>query len=247
MANFYDELAPLYHLVYSDWNASSQRQAEQLSSIIAARWPAATKILDVACGIGTQTLGLAGRGYALVSSDLSAGAVQRAALETQARGLSVPLSVCDMRAAHAHHGSGFDVVLCADNSLPHLLTDDDILTALQQFLACLCVGGGCIITVRDYLAEERGQNLVKPYGVRLEHGSRYLLFQVWDFDGDCYQLTFFFVEENLTTGVVKTHVMRSKYYAVPTARLCSLMEQAGFRDVCRLDGVFYQPVLVGTK
>ncbi|NJO35580.1 MAG: class I SAM-dependent methyltransferase [Rhodospirillales bacterium] len=247
MASFYDELAPLYHLVYSDWNASIERQAEQLSSIIAARWPAASRILDAACGIGTQTIGLAGRGYSLVGSDLSPGAVRRAVLETRARGLSVALSVCDMRAAYAHHGSGFDVVLCADNSLPHLLTDDDILTALQQFLACLCVGGGCIITVRDYVAEERGQNLVKPHGVRLEHGSRYLLFQVWDFEGDCYQLAFYFVEEHLATGAVRTHVMRSRYYAISTARLCALMERAGFRNVSRLDGVFYQPVLVGTK
>jgi len=247
MADFYDELAPLYHLIYADWNASIQRQAEQLSAIIAARWPAATKILDVACGIGTQTIGLAGRGYSLVGSDLSPGAVRRAVCETSTRGLHVPLSVCDMRAVHAHHGSGFDVVLCADNSLPHLLTDEEILTALQQFCACLSVGGGCILTVRDYAAEERGKNLVKSYGVRQESGARYLLFQVWDFDGDCYELTFFFVEESLATGVVRTHVMRSRYYALSTAKLCSLMEQAGFQDVHRLEGGFYQPVLVGTR
>jgi hypothetical protein len=90
--------------------------------------------------------------------------------------------------------------------LPHLLTDEEILTALQQFLACLSVGGGCVITVRDYTAEERGTHLVKPYGVRLESGLRYLLFQVWDFEGDCYELRFFFVEENLATGAVQTHV-----------------------------------------
>ena len=48
--------------------------------------------------------------------------------------------------------------------------------------ACLSAGGGCLITVRDYEREERGKNLVKPYGVRVENGKRYLLFQVWDFE-----------------------------------------------------------------
>lgn len=114
-------------------------------------------------------------------------------------------------------------------------------------LACLAVGGGCIVTVRDYAREERGKNLVKPHGVRIEHGRRYLLFQVWDFDGDHYDLTFFVVAEDLSTGQVETHTMRSRYYAVSTDRLCELMRAAGFRDVRRIDDAFYQPVLVGTR
>jgi hypothetical protein len=60
-------------------------------------------------------------------------------------------------------------------------------------------------------------------------------------------LTFFFVVENLSTREVKTHAMRSRYYAISTGKLCELMQEAGFHDVRRLDGVFYQPVLVGTR
>jgi hypothetical protein len=68
-----------------------------------------------------------------------------------------------MRQAHHHHGSGFDVVISCDNSLPHLLTDDDMLVALKEMLASLSAGGGCIVSVRDYETEERGTNIVKPY------------------------------------------------------------------------------------
>ncbi len=71
-------------------------------------------------------------------------------------------------------------------------------------------GGGCLITVRDYAAEERGTNLVKPYGIRIDGGKRYLLFQVWDFDGAHYDLSFFITEEHLASGKVKSHVMRFK-------------------------------------
>jgi hypothetical protein len=152
-----------------------------------------------------------------------------------------------MRNAHDHHGSGFDVVICCDNSLPHLLNDEDILLALKQMTACLSTGGGCLITVRDYDGEERGKGLVKPYGVRIETDRRFVLFQVWDFDDDHYDLTFFIVEENISTLQVKAHAMRSRYYAISTSRICDLMREAGLTNVRRLDGVFYQPVLVGTR
>lgn len=75
----------------------------------------------------------------------------------------------------------------------------------------------------------------------------HLILQDWDFEGDYYDLTFYFVVENLQTGAVQTHTMRSRYYAISTDRLCALMREAGFMIVRRIDGVFYQPVLVGTK
>lgn len=36
--------------------------------------------------------------------------------------------------------------------------------------------------------------------------------------------------DELATGQVKTHVMRSRYYAVSVARLCELMRKAGFES-----------------
>lgn len=245
--NFYDELAPLYHLVHQDWGASLARQGVQLGALIESQWPGRRKLLDVTCGIGTQAIGLAMQGYDVTASDLSAHEIERARREAGERGLKIPFSTCDVRQAHAHHGEGFDVVMSCDNSLPHLLTDQDLLLALEQMLACLAPGGGCIVTVRDYALEERGSNLVKPFGVRVEDGKRFLLWQVWDFEGEHYDLTFFFVEEDLTSRAVKTHAMRTRYYAISTDRLMALMRQAGFDDVRRLDGVFYQPVLVGTR
>ncbi|WP_298432980.1 class I SAM-dependent methyltransferase [Ottowia sp.] len=247
MTSFYDQLTPFYHLVYPDWNASVRRQGEQLSALIAAEWPGSKKVLDVSCGIGTQAIGLALQGLSVRGSDLSEKEVERAKREASQLEVAVDFSVCDMRGALAHHGPGFDAVLSCDNSLPHLLTDEDLLVAFREMAGCISIGGGCLVTVRDYEKEERGKNLVKPYGVRIENGYRYLLFQVWDFEGQLYDLTFFFVVENLEAGEVKTHAMRSRYYAVSTSRLCELMEQAGLKNVRRLDGVYFQPVLVGTR
>ncbi|HEY5801248.1 MAG TPA: class I SAM-dependent methyltransferase, partial [Burkholderiaceae bacterium] len=151
MNGFYDELASSYHLIFLDWDASIARQATDIDALIASRWPGSAKVLDVACGIGTQAIGLALRGYDVHASDLSAPAVERAAREAQARGATLTLAVSDMRQA-AHARGSAEIVLCADNSLPHLLTDDDIALALAAMYRSLAPGGGCILTVRDYAA-----------------------------------------------------------------------------------------------
>jgi len=245
--DFYDDLSPFYHLIFPDWDQSIQRQGEQLDSVIQAQWPGCRTVLDASCGIGTQALALAARGYTVTGSDISSREIERAGKEAKRRGLDIHFVVADMRSACATHGTGFDLVISCDNSIPHLLTDDDLLLALRQFRDGLRPGGGCIITIRDYENEERGANLVKRYGVRIADGKRYVLFQVWDFHGNYYDLSFFVIEEETATKQVTTHVMRSTYYAISTGRLCKLMREAGFSGVRRIDDAFYQPLLVGIK
>ena len=87
MDDFYDRLAPLYDLIFLDWDASMEQQAGQLAGIIRERWGTDVRtILDVACGIGTQSIGLARKGFAVTASDLSAGAVERAKVEARHAG-----------------------------------------------------------------------------------------------------------------------------------------------------------------
>jgi ubiquinone/menaquinone biosynthesis C-methylase UbiE len=200
----------------------------------------------VACGIGTQSLGLAGLGYRVTASDLSANEVARARREAEQRGLKIEFSVADMRAAFRHHGRPFDVVMACDNAVPHLLSDEEILTAFREFFHCTRPGGGCLISVRDYAREDLSQQQVRPYGIRKEEGVRWVLWQVWDPHGATYDVTLYCVEDRGEPSC-RTHVMRSSYYAVKIPRLIELLQEAGFGDVRRIDGLFFQPVIVGTR
>jgi SAM-dependent methyltransferase len=247
MPDFYDDFANMYHLIFEDWDASIDRQGEQLSQVIDSNWSTAISLLDVSCGIGTQSLALAKREYQVTASDLSVKSVERARREAEARDLEISFSVCDMKEAFTHHGTDFDVVISCDNSVPHLLNDEDILSAFQQMYLCVKLGGGCIITVRDYDKEARGENIVKLYGQRIVDNKRYVGLQVWDFESEQYQLTLFFIEENLNSGDVHTHVFRTMYYAASIGKLLELMKRAGFINVQCLNNCFYQPVLIGTK
>ena len=94
---FYAGLTPLYHLIHKDWNGSIVHQANKLDSVIREYWGDASSVLDVSCGIGTQSLGLSGLGYRVTASDLSIEEVERAKQEAAIRNLSVKFSVADMR------------------------------------------------------------------------------------------------------------------------------------------------------
>jgi len=245
---FYDGLAPLYHLVYPDWEHSLESQATALAAIISRYWGKSVEtILDVSCGIGTQAIGLAQRGYAVTGSDLSPRAIERANAESRRHDVEVSFSVCDMRNASSHHQRQFDVVISCDNSITHLLSDEEIKSALEQIYRCTRPGGGCLLTVRDYDKEERGTGLVKPYGVRSGDELRYVVFQVWDFTGDIYDLAMYFVEDDGKSEISRAHVFRARYYAISPNHLLRLMQDAGFTQVERLDAGYYQPVLIGTR
>lgn len=244
---FYDDLAASYHLILEDWQSSISRQADVLHSIITDEWGGGVhRMVDVACGIGTQAIGLACRGYVVSASDLSANSVHRARYEVTQRGLDIAFSVGDMRTCRDRLGAGYDLVIACDNAIPHLLSNSEILTALRQMHGSLRSGGGILLTVRDYVVEPRGRGIMKPYGVREFDGRRVVAFQVWDFDSDHYDLSLYLVDDTGSPTSPTTRAYRSRYCAVSTDRLCELMNEAGFSSVKRIDEWFYQ-ILIGTR
>ncbi|HEX3777197.1 MAG TPA: class I SAM-dependent methyltransferase [Polyangiaceae bacterium] len=242
-AKFYDELAQDYHLLFADWHASMERQGAWLGDFIRVEWPITVSVLDAACGIGTQALPLAALGYRVTASDISRGAVARAAGEAKIRDLALATKVADLRALSEVHGT-FDLVLACDNALPHLLSDVEISGALSECRACVRPGGGVLFSMRDYDAPGSGTE-IHGYGVRALPDGRAILFQVWDWDGPHYDLAFYVLKERAGRPL-ETRVHRARYYALPPARVLELMKAAGFENVRRVDG-FVQPVLVGTR
>jgi SAM-dependent methyltransferase len=245
---FYDSLAPYYRLLYPDWRLSVVRQASLLDAVI--REVCGThvrQVLDAACGIGTQTLGLAELGYHLTASDISSAEIERARAEANRRGLTIDFCAADMRQLWKAHQRQFDVVIACDNAIPHLLSDADILLAFEQFYRCTVSGGGCIISVRDYATMERGGRQFYPRPIHDTDQGRMVLFDIWEFEGDCYDLTTY-VLEDCGQDFAQTHVVRGgRYYCVTIETLERLFRQAGFIEVRTLKERFFQPLIVTLK
>jgi glycine/sarcosine N-methyltransferase len=147
----YDGLADEYHLMFAEWRAEVVRQGETLDFLIRRQvGPVAGSVLDCACGIGTQAIGLAMRGYTVHATDLSPAAVARAAREAASFGAALTFDVADFRSLEAKVIDTFDVVLCCDNTLAHLLEDADLRMAAAQMRTRLTPGGLLLASIRDY-------------------------------------------------------------------------------------------------
>lgn len=248
--DYYNNLAPYYKLIYSNWEASVQHQADALDNVIKEFvGAAANTVLDVSCGIGTQSIGLSKLGYHVTASDLSSAEVAQAQEEALKHDVEIEFQVVDMRQVWETYQRQFDVVITCDNSVPHLLTDEEILLAFSQFYQCTKSGGCCIITVRDYAQLERNgkRKEMYPRKVHQTYGGQVVIFDVWDFDGDYYEITTYIVDD-AGKSIAQTQVLRGgKYYCVEIPTLEKLFIEAGFREVNTLRDRFFQPLLVATK
>ena len=249
MDTFYDDLAEYYHLLFEDWARSIERQAAVLGPLL-ERYTGrgAPRVLDCACGIGTQTLGLAGRGHDLVASDLSSAAVARAQREARSRGLEVPFHVADMRDLSAHPAQDFDAVLVADNALPHLLLKEDRDLALREMAERLRAGGVLVVTLRDYDRLIQTRPAMQTPSFFGEPGSRRIVHQVWDWEGTEYDVHLYISFETDGGWVTKHFV--SRYQALLREDLNASLRVAGFADIRWLEPEetsFYQPVVIARR
>ncbi len=247
--DFYDDLAADYHLIFPDWWASAARQGGVLTDLLHRYGidPPAT-VYDCTCGIGTQALPLAAAGFRMTGSDLSPAAVARARAEAGARGLSVSLSVADVRALPARR---FDAVVSLDNSLPHLLTDADLAAAVRSVRGCLDPGGVFLASIRDYDANLRDGTAGVPAAVHGTGAGRRIVGQTWEWAPDrrTVEISIFVLRPGLEEGTDEwtATVRTTTYRALRRAELTAALRAGGFAGVGWLlpaESGYYQPVVV---
>ena len=244
---FYDDLAETYHALYPDWAGETRVQGESLNRLLARWHPGRLDIADVACGIGTQLVGLARLGHRVVGADISTRAVRRAVHECERAGVPATLAVADMRALPLPDRC-VDAVVCADNALPHLLGDDDALAALAEMRRVLRPGGTAVVTTRDYDRVLAERPTSTPPQVFESDGERLISFQLWTWrpGTDVYDLEHFQVHER-DGGRMTTRRREASYRAYTRSSLTALAARAGLRDVtwhAPDQTGFFQPVMV---
>jgi SAM-dependent methyltransferase len=180
------------------------------------------------------------------AADISPIAVHRAGEEAARRGLRLGCFVADVRALPVR-SAAFDVVLACDNALPHLLSEDEIRCAFQEFLRCLRRQGRCVISMRDYgIPPSPGTVETQDYGDRTWSERQCRLSQVRRWHGALYDVAFQLVTNDAAKEVV-LRTPETTYFAIGIDRTTVLMEEAGFTRVRRIDGCLFQPVLIGAR
>lgn len=245
---FYDSLAPQYDKFYLDWDAAVKQEAEFLQTLFREHgFDPGARILDCACGIGTQAIGLAALGWRVSASDLSAGELAEAKKRAAERGVEICFKQADFRALQEVFSEQFDIVIAMDNALPHMLTQQDLASAVRSIADRIRPGGLFVASIRDYdqILEEQPAYSA-PYVHKTAKGRR-ILFQTWDWAGENYRFTQYIIDDEDTPQVSK---FECEYRATRRAELTELLLAHGCRTVeWRLPEQtgFYQPIVIAEK
>ncbi|HCT80753.1 MAG TPA: class I SAM-dependent methyltransferase [Micromonosporaceae bacterium] len=245
--DFYDRLAAGYAEQFADWQASQDKQAAVLDRFLSSVCPARRgAVLDTACGIGTQAIGLARLGYTVRGTDISAASIEQARRSAHAAGVDIEFGVADFRDL-ATLPDGFDAVVCCDNALPHLLTDADMLDALRGMRARLRPGGLLLITTRDYDQARRDRAAGQaPRAFTDGQGRERMVLQLWQWESeDTYHLRHVTLTRDGSTWQGTEHNVR--YRAITRGELTTLMRDAGLnhpRWHMPDSSGYYQPIVV---
>ena len=247
---FYDDLSADYHLNFGDWDEAIANQAKVLDKIIRKYANGAQRtILDCACGIGTQAIGLAQTGYMVTASDLSPIALKRAADEAEKRNVRINFKAADFLQLESEIEGTFDVVICCDNPLPHLLREDELLLAAKNIFSKIKPGGLFITSTRDYDEILKDKPLSTYPVVADVNGAKTFTFQTWDWqENNIYNLNHYVV-----TGIpnnFSTSLRKASYRAYRRDQIDVVFKQQGYTSLKWLmpaESKYFQPMLLGFK
>jgi SAM-dependent methyltransferase len=243
---FYEALADHYHLIFDDWDSAIERQATILGGLLGSQtsvYP--LKVLDCACGIGTQAIGFAAMGHRVVASDLSPAEIKRAQYEAQCRSLSISFYVSDMTSLREIAEDEFDVVAALDNALPHL-TIAELGEAARAIAAKLKPQGLFIASIRDYDRLVLQKPTIQEPAFYGAQENRRIVHQVWDWIDDTRYVIHLYITAKSDREWV-THHFVSEYRCLLRDELSDVLRNAGFREIDWLmpsESGFYQPLVL---
>ena len=245
---FYDNLATQYDKLFLDWDATTDEQAGILHRMFQENgYTDSAKVLDCACGIGTQAVGLAALGYDVTASDISQGELQEAGKRAEARGVRIAFANADFCALEDTFTEQFDIVICMDNALPHMLSHVALESAVNSIIGRILPGGMLVASIRDYDALLKTKpSYSPPYIHKTEIGQR-VSFQTWEWENDVYSLTQYILEDGDSLQASKFFC---KYRATRRDELTALLLEAGCTEVVWKfpeETGFYQPIMIAKK
>lgn len=145
----------------------------------------AHRVLDAACGTGMHAIALAKMGFEMAGADLSNKMIQKAASNAKMAAIKVDFNTAgfgDLSCTFGKHK--FDALLCLGNSLPHLLSKNELSRAIMDFADCLKPSGILIIQNRNFDAiMKTRQRWMEPQSAK-EGNSEWLFLRFYDINPD---------------------------------------------------------------
>lgn len=248
---FYDDLAVHYSKLFQDWLETTQEQGAFFDRLFAEHgYDKNANILDCACGIGTQAMGLAALGYNVSASDVSGKAVLEAKWEAIRRNLKVRFEYGDFCKLSERFKEKFDIIICIDNALPHMASKEALEAAIKSITGRLDDGGMFVASIRDYDELLKTKPPYSPPHIHKTEKGQRVSFQTWEWEGETYKLVQYIIEDEGNEGSLEVNKFECEYRAVRRKELTELLLANGCRDVqwkFPEESGFYQLIVIAKK
>lgn len=245
---FYDNLATQYDKLFLDWQSTTIEQALILEKLFTSNgFDKSASILDCACGIGTQSIGLASLGYHVTASDISTGELEEARKRAELNNVNVRFALADFCSLSNVFAEHFDIVICMDNALPHMLTHSALESAVESIVGRMVTGGMFVASIRDYDALLLSKPPYSPPYIHKTNLGQRVSFQTWVWNDDLYKLTQYIIDDEDALQISK---FECEYRATRREELTTLLLAHGCSRVSWLfpdETGFYQPIVIATK
>ena len=245
---FYDNMASQYDKLFLDWQAATKEQAVILNKIFQDNgFDDTARILDCACGIGTQVIGLAALGYQVTASDISDGELVEAKERAVKNNVHIRFEHADFCALSKTFQEKFDIVIAMDNAWPHMLSASALENAIASITNQIAFGGMFVASIRDYDALLMEKPPYSPPYIHKNDKGQKVSFQTWEWKDDCYKLIQYIIDDEETLQIGK---FECEYRATLREEMTNLLLSHGCREVVWLfpeETGFYQPIVVAKK
>jgi glycine/sarcosine N-methyltransferase len=195
--DFYDNIADNYAQLTG--TAARRPAAERFVTELTRRFNI-TSAVDAACGTGLFAIELARCGVEVVGSDISPGMLQAA--PANASDARIDTNLCSWLEAPMQEltdrlDAQHDAVICMGNSIPHLLTDDDLNRTIEGFATLLKPGGVLAVHLLNYakvlseserivgITRDGSKEFVRFYDFHRDFVDFNILEIQWDDEGRC--------------------------------------------------------------
>ncbi len=245
---FYDNLASHYDKLFLDWQSTTHEQATILHKLFENNgFDKRSHILDCACGIGTQAIGLARLGYNVTASDISDGEIAEAKTRASDANVKIRFENADFCALSKTFKEKFDIVIAMDNALPHMLSSTDLANAIKSITNQINENGIFVGSIRDYDALLKDKPPYSPPYIHKTPKGQRLSFQTWDWNDDHYKLVQYIIDDSENLEVNK---FECEYRATRREELTTLFLANGCSEVVWKfpeETGFYQPIVIAKK
>jgi D-alanyl-D-alanine dipeptidase/SAM-dependent methyltransferase len=228
----YDNLAEAYDALIS-WKRRLSREKPFFRRVF--RKYGVRRVLDSACGTGMHAIAFHDWGYYAVGSDISARMIGKSRENADDR----PFEFVQAGFTELGRTEGlFDAVTCLGNSLPHVLTDDELDRSLACMFDMLIPGGIVIIHGNNYDRILARRERFMPLAQGRYEGRDYLFVRFFDFDDP---LIFNVVTLSKHNGRWRMFPDSSRHRALTHDLLLDRLQKAGFCNMEAYGGYPSEP------